>query len=332
MTEAVNTLLLLFMCVTALTIVRQHNLFAVVMLGSVFSLLSAGMFVLLDAVDVAFTEAAVGAGISTILMLGVLSLTNSRERITFSTPIFPIVLVMLAGSVLIFSALGMPEFGAADAPIHGHVADRYIEKSGAEVGLPNIVTSILASYRGFDTLGEVTVIFTAGIGVMVLLGLRRRTAQDGSVEEPPLPGEGNMRHHLVLRVTAKLLIPFIMLFALYVQFHGDFGPGGGFQAGVIFAAAFILYGLVFGIKNALAVVPEGVTRFLIAAGVLLYAGVGIASLLMGGNYLDYGVLAHEPTHGQHLGILLIEFGVGTTVAAVMITLFFSFARRARKKT
>jgi len=332
MIEAVNTLLLLFMCVTAFTIVRQNNLFAVVMLGSVFSLLSAGMFVMLDAVDVAFTEAAVGAGISTILMLGVLSLTKSRERVTFGTPTLPILLVLISGAVLVYSALGMPEFGSADAPIHQHVADRYIEQSGTEVGLPNIVTSVLASYRGFDTLGEVTVIFTAGIGVMLLLGLRRRTTERGAIEEPPAPGEGHMRHHLVLRVTAKLLIPFILLFALYVQFHGDFGPGGGFQAGVIFAAAFVLYALVFGIKNALTVVPEWVTRFLIAAGVLLYAGVGVASLFMGGNYLDYGVLAHEPTHGQHLGILLIEFGVGTTVAAVMITLFLSFARRARKKT
>ncbi len=331
MVEVINALLLIFMSVIALAIVRQHNLFAVVMLGSAFSLLSAGMFVMLDAVDVAFTEAAVGAGISTILMLGVLSLTHSRERLPMNVPVLPLIVVVAAGLALVYGALGMPAFGTPDAPIHGHVAPRYILQSGTEVGLPNIVTSVLASYRGFDTLGEVTVIFTAGIGVMLLLGLRRRVSDDGTVEEPPEPGEGHLRHHLVLRVIAKLLIPFVLLFALYVQFHGDFGPGGGFQAGVIFAAAFVLYALIFGIKTARRVVPESVTRFLIAAGVLLYAGVGIASLVMGGNFLDYNVLAHEPTHGQHLGITLIEFGVGTTVAAVMITLFFSFARRARKQ-
>ena len=328
MVEVINTLLLLFMCVAAFAILRQRNLFAVVMLGSAFSLLSAGMFVLLDAVDVAFTEAAVGAGISTILMLGVLSLTRSRERIPVSVPTLPIFVVILAGLALMYAALGMPEFGSPEAPIHGHVAPRYVEQSGTEVGLPNIVTSVLASYRGFDTLGEVTVIFTAGIGVMLLLGLRRRTADDGTIEDPPEPGDGHMRHHLVLRVTAKLLIPFILLFALYVQFHGDFGPGGGFQAGVIFAAAFVLYALVFGLKNAKRVVPENVARFFVAAGVLLYAGVGVAGLVLGGNYLYYNVLAHDDVHGQHLGILLIEFGVGTTVAAVMITLFFSFAGRA----
>ncbi len=138
-----------------------------------------------------------------------------------------------------------------------------------------------------------------------------------------------MRHHLVLRVIAKLLIPFILLFALYVQFHGDFGPGGGFQAGVIFAAGFILYALIFGVETAAKVAPPGLVSFLIAFGVLLYSGVGIAGLLMGGNYLDYGVLREDPVAGQHLGITLIEFGVGTTVAAAMVTIFFAFAGRSR---
>ena len=139
-----------------------------------------------------------------------------------------------------------------------------------------------------------------------------------------------MRHHLVLRVIAKMLIPLILVFALYVQFHGDYGPGGGFQAGVIFAAGFILYGLIFGLDKVRKVVPPAVVEVLVAAGVLLYAGVGVAGLLLGGNYLDYGVLRHDPVHGQHLGILLIEFGVGTTVAAVMITIFYSFAGRGRE--
>jgi len=140
-----------------------------------------------------------------------------------------------------------------------------------------------------------------------------------------------MRHHLVLRVIAKLLIPLIMVFALYVQFHGDFGPGGGFQAGVIFAAGFILYGLIFGLDALREVVSPVLIRVLVAAGVLLFAGVGVAGMLLGGNYLDYDVLAQDPVHGQHLGILLIEFGVGTTVAAVMITIFYNFAGRGRRE-
>ena len=138
-----------------------------------------------------------------------------------------------------------------------------------------------------------------------------------------------MRHKAVLRVSSKLLIPPIMLFALYVQFHGDFGPGGGFQAGVIFASAFILYALLFGVSQARRVAPAGVIRTTLALGLLLYAGTGVAGLLLGGNYLNYSVLAHDPLHGQHLGILVIEFGVGMTVASAMITIFFIFAGRNR---
>ena len=138
-----------------------------------------------------------------------------------------------------------------------------------------------------------------------------------------------MRHHRILRVTAKLMMPAILLYALYVQFHGDFGPGGGFQAGVIFAAGLILYGLVFGLDLTHKVAPPAFVRTMAALGLLLYAGVGVAGLFLGGNYLDYGVLAHEPARGQHLGILLVEFGVGVTVAAVMLTVFYAFAGRAR---
>ncbi len=138
-----------------------------------------------------------------------------------------------------------------------------------------------------------------------------------------------MRSHVIVRALTKLLIPLIMLFALYVQFHGDYGPGGGFQAGVIFGAGIILYALVFGLASAQAVFPPRVLQVLIAAGVLLYGSVGVAAIVMGGNFLDYSALAHEPTHGQHLGILLVELGVGTTVAAVMSTIFFHFAGRGR---
>ncbi len=138
-----------------------------------------------------------------------------------------------------------------------------------------------------------------------------------------------MTHHPVLRVIAKFMIPLILLFALYVQFHGDFGPGGGFQAGVIFGAGIILYGLIFGLDTAARVIPSWLLQLGVALGVLLYGGVGIASLALGGKYLEYGVLAHDPVHGQHLGIFLVELGVFVTVASVMVTIFVSFAGRER---
>ncbi len=138
-----------------------------------------------------------------------------------------------------------------------------------------------------------------------------------------------MNENVVLRTVSKMLIPFILLFGLYVQTHGDFGPGGGFQAGVIFASAFILYGLVFGLNNARRVVPSGLLLALVSLGVLIFAGTGVAALLMGGNYLEYAAFAEDSSAGNHIGIWLVELGVGVTVSAVMVIIFMSFAGRPR---
>lgn len=138
-----------------------------------------------------------------------------------------------------------------------------------------------------------------------------------------------MRGDFVLRVVAKLLIPFILLFALYVQFHGDFGPGGGFQAGVILAAGVIFYALIYGLDAARRVAPEPIVESMMAVGVLIYAGVGVAGLLAGGNYLDYFVLDPDPVHGQHRGIFWVEVGVAVTVSGVMLKIFYMFADRGR---
>lgn len=137
-----------------------------------------------------------------------------------------------------------------------------------------------------------------------------------------------MQHHQILRVVTKFNLPLILLFALYVQFHGDFGPGGGFQAGVIVGAALILYTLVFGLEAAERVAPPFALRLIAAAGVLLFAGVGVVNMLLGANFLDYGSLtpAH-PSHGEHYGILLVELGVGLTVSASMALIFFAFSGR-----
>ncbi len=136
-----------------------------------------------------------------------------------------------------------------------------------------------------------------------------------------------MRDYLVLRVVAKLLIPFLVVFGVYVLFHGDFGPGGGFQAGVIVAAAIILYGVIFGLPTARKVVPDWLVEAMMAAGVLLFAGVGIAGLVLGGNYLDYFVLDADPVAGQHRGIFWVELGVFITVSGVMLKIFYMFAAR-----
>ena len=185
----IDILLLTFMGATAITILWLRSLFAVVMLSGIYSLLAASMFVALDAVDVAFTEAAVGAGISTVLMMSTIALTGEKERSPAHMPLLSLVVVLITGAALIYATFDMPAFGAADAPVNLHVAPRYLNESFGEVGLPNVVTSVLASYRGYDTLGEVTVIFTAAVAVMMLLGGRK--GDDAGIKTEPADNDEN---------------------------------------------------------------------------------------------------------------------------------------------
>lgn len=175
--------LLALLAVTALGALRLRNLFAVVMLTGIYSLLSASLWVVMDAVDVAFTEAAVGAGISTVLFLGTLGLVGSREKKPAHGRILPLLVVLVTGGILVYGSLDLPYYGEPDNPIHQHVAPRYIEKTGEEIGVPNIVTAVLAAYRGYDTMGETTVIFTAAVGVLLLLGHSSLWRRGGTLAE-----------------------------------------------------------------------------------------------------------------------------------------------------
>lgn len=327
---------MLLLIAGTITVLVVRNLFVATMMLGIVSFTMALIFVSLDAVDVAFTEAAVGAGISTVLYIGTLAMVGAQEKIRVKFAALPLIICLAVGGALFYATYQMPGYAEADNPVHKHVAPRYINDSGKETGVPNIVTSVLASYRGYDTFGETTVIFTAGIGVMLILRQRRlkRPPPDGEEEEDlktslngSISGLGS-DHDLVPHLVSKLLIPFILMFALYVQFHGDFGPGGGFQAGVIFAAGFILYALIFSLEEARVILNEKVILCLIALGVLIYGGVGVVSMLLGGHFLDYNLLSHDPVHGQHLGILLVEIGVGITVTAAMLAIFYAFVGRA----
>ena len=371
-TEVITLLLLFFLLIIGIVIGRSRSLFAAVMLSGIFSLLSAALFVLMDAVDVAFTEAAVGAGISTVLMMVVLNLTTDKESAPIQPKIFPLLVALITGGTLLYATGDMPGFGDGKAPIHASkitvsaedwkaplhknttvtvqdkfenlvtpesivdvdggkqvtltAAEHYVKESYGESHIPNIVTTVLGSYRGYDTLGETTVVLTAAIAVIMIIGRTRDKV--ATVVKPDS----------ILLVGSKMLIPYILLFALYVQFHGDFGPGGGFQAGVIFAAAFILHAMVTSLNETQQALPFHVVEKLIPIGVVLYAGVGVVCILLGGNYLEYNVLDshYDPAqggasyHGQHLGIILIEAGVGITVFSAMVALFYKFALRGRK--
>lgn len=173
--EALIALVLMsFLAVIALAILHLRDGITAVMLSGIYSLVSAGVFVLMDAVDVAFTEAAVGGGISTVLLLATLHRTNRLTRPTRNRAAVPLIVVLITGAALVYGTWDMPHYGDADSPPNRHVGLRYIEESPKTTGIPNVVTSVLGSYRGYDTLGEATVVLTAAVGVLALLGSRRR--------------------------------------------------------------------------------------------------------------------------------------------------------------
>jgi multicomponent Na+:H+ antiporter subunit B len=314
--------LLSLLVITSVAIVRTEDLFVAVMLTSIFSLLMAANFFILDAADVALTEAAVGAGVTTVFFLSALALTGEREKPSVGGRTVALGTVGVLALLIIYATFDKPRLGDPDAPVHQHIAPWYLEKTPEYIDIPNVVTAILSSFRGYDTLGEVFVVFTACIGVLFILGARpSRDPVERSDES------SGLRHHLIPQVVGRLLVPFIVLFGLYVQFHGEYGPGGGFQAGAIVATGVILYALLEGEAAALRAVPRSVLLGLVVGGALLYGGVGVACIFMGGAFLDYSVLAADPVFGQQLGILIIEAGVGMAVCGALLSIFHAFAAR-----
>ncbi|MBK7826600.1 Na(+)/H(+) antiporter subunit B [Nannocystis sp.] len=390
----IDTVLLLLVTVTAIAIIEVRNLYTSAMLTSVYSLLMALVWVNMHSMDVAFTEAAVGGGISTILLIGTLVHTAREEKpLKVRVHWKAAVVTALTGAALIYGTFDMPRFGDPKAPIHhfrvpemmaqtvgfvngtkgkqappeGFDARAYRSFNGAvtsvpddpkdtawretsvlaqhgiivpevlgshpqhaEAGhhlhppddfnghVPNSVTSLLAAYRGYDTMFETTVIFTAGVSLIMLL---RRPRREGQAQK-----SAPLLDQTILRVVSKMSIPFILLFGLYVITHGELGPGGGFQGGVVIACAFILYALIFGRPALYRVLPPPVIDMLTGLGVLVYSGTGAACLLLGGKFLDYSMLdTVSPGEGEALGMTLVEYGVGITVSMVMLNIFNQLA-------
>lgn len=186
-----NVVLLLFLVVTAVAVAVVRDLLVAIVLLGIFSLLMATMYLVMGAPDVAITEAAVGAGISTILLLCAITLTGKEEKRAQGNNIVPLLVVLATGAALIYATLGMPRYGDKHAPIHRHVAPYYLEKSLVQTDIPNVVTSVLASYRGYDTLGETTVIFTAAMSVLLLVGPRKKKKKKLASSEE----KGGLRRH-----------------------------------------------------------------------------------------------------------------------------------------
>ena len=316
--------LLTLLVITAAAAIQASNLFVSVMMMGIFSLLIAINFFLFDAADVALTEAAVGAGISTVLFLGALAYLNPHEHKHAPKRTLGLVLVSIGGLLMAYASFHAPEFGDSNAPTALHLTPWFMQTTAEQIDIPNVITAILGSFRGYDTLGEVFVVFTAGIGVLFLLS----SPKPASVSTPKMVG---LRHYVIPRLVGRLLIPFIFLFGLYVQFHGEYSPGGGFQAGALIAASIILYALLEGQDRALKAIPQTALTILMCSGALLYTLVGIAGLVNGGYFLDYSVLAEDSVVGQQMGIILIEAGVGMTVTGVLLKIFHAFVSRGQSQ-
>ncbi len=322
MTIVFALFLLTLLVITAVAIVRTRNLFVAVMLMSIFSLLMASNFFILDAADVALTEAAVGAGVTTVIFLTALRLTARREkREGAAGSLLALGVVLITTLLLLYATFDKPRLGDPEAPVHVHVAPYYLENTYELMGFPNVVTAVLSSFRGYDTLGEVFVVFAAAIGVLFILDARKGIGPEYEMDEVGL------KHHLIPKAVGGLLVPFVLLFGLYVQFHGEYGPGGGFQAGAIVATAIILYSLLEGEKAALRAVPRSAQLAMVVGGASLFGFVGVLCLFMGGTFLDYSVLLEDQVMARQIGIIAIEAGVGMAVCGALLSIYHAFAAR-----
>ena len=337
-----SALLLTLVAGLVVALLAARSVLTCILLMSAFSLTMALWLMTMDAPDVAFTEASVGAGVSTMILLGAaLSSTDVIPSLRPGRLWFPAVACLAAFIGMALIVPDLPVFGDPGSPPSAYVGRLYLEQTPHDIGAPNVVTAVLASYRGFDTLGETTVIFAAGVGVLLLLGGQVRSP-DAAPEDVSLRASAGSP---VLSVAARLLIPIICLYAFYVLAHGEFGAGGGFQAGVILAAALILHALVFGVRETMKALPVGVVRACAALGVLGYAAVGFLAILNGGRFLDYDALlspvfeAGLPSShlagghhhwGQRIGILAIETGVMLAVASTMTAIFYAFTGRVSR--
>lgn len=241
-----------------------------------------------------------------------------------------LIAVIVTGALLLFASSDFPDFGDGNSPANAnHVSRHYITKTYEETSVPNIVTAVLADYRGYDTLFETVVIFTAGIAIIAILRDRSGAGNDSS-------GTRNKADapDIIIVSTCRMLIPVIQLFALYVVAHGHHSPGGGFQGGVIFGASLILLAIAANLGTALERLPERRMMNLAAAGVVIYAGFGVACLLLGRNFLDYGVLEKVIPGTDEVGarshsMLGVEVGVAFTVTTIMFAIYANLSTRGR---
>jgi multicomponent Na+:H+ antiporter subunit B len=327
-------LTLIVICAFA-TIMVKDLLSAAIIFGA-YSFLMCLLWTEMGAVDVAFTEASVGAGVSTVLFIAAAYQTSRMVRPRKSGRVVAkavgLLAALLTGLVLVIAEADFPRFADQFSPASLHVSPYYITQTLHDTNVPNMVTSVLADYRGYDTMFETAVIFTAGLAVIAIL---RRFKKEGQSDlpEPYIISEGYP--DTIIRFIARQLAPFIQLFALYVVAHGHHSPGGGFQGGVILGASFILLAISYDFKIVLGIMSERWNILLGNIGVLLYAGIGFLCLLLGANFLDYSMLskvlpATDKIMARSHGMLGIEIGVAIAVMAIVISIYLNIVSHGKQ--
>ncbi|MEH0831026.1 DUF4040 domain-containing protein [Anaplasma bovis] len=317
--EIIDCTLLGFLVFIAVAVAFSKDILVNTLLMSAFSLTNATLYLVMNAPDVAMTEAAVGAGFTTVLLLIVISYlkrSNTAVRAKFSKVIMTGLTATAVFLLLLYVVMDLPEYGYAGSPANVGDAAHYVRDAYKYTGIPNLVTSILASFRGYDTLCETIVILSASMSIFLLLG------RNGEFTEK----EGNLlRDNYALRCISSFMFAVILVYGFYVQTHGDYGPGGGFQSGVIFASAVVLYALMYGNRTVAKVLPESLVRIGSSTGVLVYIVVGMVSLILGEKFLSYIFPVLDPVHGQEQGVFIVESGVGLAVFGSFVSIYFDFS-------
>jgi len=338
-------LIVFLLIIISIKIITAKDLLEAIIYTSVFSLLISVSYLIMDAPDVAMTEAALGACLSTCVYLSLLRKLPSNLKIIQRTKIIPASLIcLLFVATLTYMGLELPSYGDENTPLQTHLTRYYIENTGKDIGIPSFVAAILASYRGYDTLGETSVILIAGISVLLVFskkfereevsknvipwldhGIQKKIKKDWM----PWRGHGmtNLKAYPVIKNITAFIVPYIILYSLYIQLNGESSPGGGFQAGVIFASSLIAYDLVCGTQKLNRYFSVNTLVTIAVLGIMIYGFVGVISLFFNDNYLNYYSLTNfinDKLLAQHIAIVIVEIGIGLTVAAIMYLIFNLF--------
>jgi multicomponent Na+:H+ antiporter subunit B len=331
-------LIIFLLILISIKIIFAKDLLNAVIAASVFSLLIGVSYLVMDAPDVAMTEAALGACLSTCVYLNLLrKLPPDLKNIERANIISASLICLLFVATLTYMGLELPNYGDNNAPLHMYSSKYYIENTSRDIGIPSFVAAILASYRGYDTLGETSVILIAGIAVLLVFSkkdviprLDHGISRHEMEYKIPWSSHGMtnlLKAYPIIKYITSFIIPYIILYSIYIQLNGESSPGGGFQAGVIFASSLIAYDLIYGNRKLQRYFQANILISIAVLGVAIYAIVGTISLFFNDNYLNYYSLTNfinDKLLAQHIAIVIVEIGIGLTVAAIMYLIYNIF--------